>query len=116
LELLKLPKHPDGTSLWAWLKFINAINEEDLEMASNLNPVISKTKAKLLELSADQQTRMLAELREKELRDVRGMIAKGREEGIEEGRIELAKKLLQDGYPIERLEQLTGLKRTMFEN
>jgi hypothetical protein len=67
LDLNKLPSEPDGTLLWTWMKFIGARNQEDLDLALQLNPDIQQSHNKLIELSADKEIRKLALRREKQL-------------------------------------------------
>jgi predicted transposase/invertase (TIGR01784 family) len=123
LELPKLPQAGDGAELWDWMKFLNARNTEDLTMLTTKNPMIHKAVAKLQVLSEDEQTRLLAESREKLQRDnaarmqdaERKGLERGREEGREEGRTEerraFARKLLEDNHPIEEIMKYTGLSR-----
>jgi predicted transposase/invertase (TIGR01784 family) len=105
------------------MKFLNARNTEDLTMLTTKNPMIHKAVAKLQVLSEDEQTRLLAESREKLQRDnaarmkdaerkglERGL-EKGREEGRTEGLLAVARKFLEDNRPIEEIMKYTGLSR-----
>jgi predicted transposase/invertase (TIGR01784 family) len=137
LELPKLPQDEDGSTLWDWLKFLNARNEEDLTMLGEKNTHLKKAVAKLIALSADEEARMLAESREKMRRDNAARIyaaeqkgreegreeglekgreegwEKGREEGLEKGRetalLSVARNMLQAGRPAAEIIQVTGL-------
>jgi predicted transposase/invertase (TIGR01784 family) len=121
LELPKLPRDGDGTPLWDWLKFLDARNEEDLKMLTEKNPGVKKAVAKLMALSEDERTRMLAESREKLRRDIvasnEGAREEGRKEGREEGReegqreagIAIARNMLARNVPLNDVVALTGL-------
>ena len=115
LELSKLPKSKDGTLLYDWASFIAADTEERLTMASVNSPVIQKAVLKLRELSADEETRELYELREKARRDEIWIREGGRKEGRQEGRQEVAKKLLAKQRPIDEIMDLTDLTRDEIE-
>ncbi|MDR3056366.1 MAG: Rpn family recombination-promoting nuclease/putative transposase [Zoogloeaceae bacterium] len=113
LELPKLPKSEDGSVLWDWLKFLDARKEEDLVMLAEKNTEVKKAVGKLMELSADEQTRLLAESREKMQWDINSIKHGAREEGREEGRMEerlvFARKALAQNIPLETIVTLTGL-------
>ena len=115
LELSKLPKSKDGTLLYDWASFIAADTEERLTMASVNSPVIQKAVLKLRELSADEETRELYELREKARRDEIWIREGGRKEGRQEGRQEVAKKLLAKQRPIDEIMDVTDLTRDEIE-
>ena len=89
LELSKLPERVDGTQLYDWAKFINAETEEELNMIAERNPEVQKAVVKLVELSADEKARYIAEQREKARRDMQMwkdyMMEQGMQEGIEKG-------------------------------
>ena len=70
LELSKLPEQADGTALYDWAKFIDAESEEELKMVAERNPEVQKAAVKLMEFSADEKARDIADLREKEQRDI----------------------------------------------
>jgi predicted transposase/invertase (TIGR01784 family) len=133
IDTLELPKLPneDGTKLLDWLKFLKATTKEELAMLSEKNPQIKKIAGKLMALSDDERTRMLAESREKLRRDfvatredgIEEGLKKGREEGREEGRAEglekgreeerlaIARNLLGLGRPVEEIMIVTGLSK-----
>jgi flagellar biosynthesis/type III secretory pathway protein FliH len=85
--------------LWSWLKFFVAKDREELTMLSQTSVPMKKAVGKLMELSEDERTQMLEEMREKKRRDdadrwntalQRGLAegeAKGRAEGEAEGRV-----------------------------
>jgi predicted transposase/invertase (TIGR01784 family) len=123
LELPKLPKEADGTKLWSWLEFLKAQNKEELEMLAKTNPEVKKAVVRIIELSADEKTRMLHEAHEKAVRDQyareefvreetrKEALKEGREEGRKEMQIAVARNALQQNIPIENIMALTDLTR-----
>ena len=69
LELCKIPVEADDNRLCYWMKFINAEGENELEAVAERDPLLKKAVVKLMELSADEKTRLLYEAREKERMD-----------------------------------------------
>jgi predicted transposase/invertase (TIGR01784 family) len=124
LELPKLPRDGDGTPLWDWLKFLSAREKEELTMLAERNPQVKKAVVKLLALSEDERARMLADSREKLRRDISAQVhdaeKRGREEGMEEGREEeklaVARKLLDLDQPVDMIVQITGLSREVIQS
>jgi predicted transposase/invertase (TIGR01784 family) len=124
LELPKLPETADNY-LWHWLRFLQAQSKEDLDMVAQASPKLQKTVVKLLELSEDEEARMIYEAEVKAQRDERARMrgawekgmaegkAEGMAEGKAEGRIEskreMAQKLLEKKMPIEDVLEITGL-------
>jgi predicted transposase/invertase (TIGR01784 family) len=136
LELPKLPETADNY-LWHWLRFLRAQSKEDLDMVAQASPKLQKTVVKLLELSEDEEARLIYEAEVKAQRDERARmrgafekgvvqgkaeglaegkaegIAEGMAEGKAEGRIdskrEMAQKLLKKKMPIEDILEITGL-------
>jgi chromatin segregation and condensation protein Rec8/ScpA/Scc1 (kleisin family) len=98
------------------MKFLDVKTEEDLNMIAEKSPAIKKAAARLMELSADEQARMLYEAREKERRDYfsreRGAVTialKSRE-------IEMAKSLLNMDMSADKISLVTGLTHTEIES
>jgi predicted transposase/invertase (TIGR01784 family) len=70
LELCKIPAETDHNQrLHYWMSFIKAEGEIELEAVAKQDPLIQKAVARLMELSADEKTRLLYEAREKERMD-----------------------------------------------
>lgn len=121
LELPKLPKETDKTDLWNWLKFLQVKDEEDFDMIAKTNPNIKKAVGVLMDLSQDERTRLIAEEREKAMRDERarmeGAFKQGRaqgvelgiKKGVEKGIYMTAKNLLSNKLPIDIIIKCTGL-------
>ena len=86
-------------------------------MAAKTSPDIAQAVGVIMELSEDEQTRLLAEAREKYRRDevARRKYAfqtgkqEGRQEGRQEERQDMARRLLLEKDPIEKVAKVTGL-------
>jgi predicted transposase/invertase (TIGR01784 family) len=99
LNLVELPKirrsdsgssrssHPDGlpAALGSWIEFFDHWHEEGV-MAQIDEPAVREAMARLQRLSADDETRRAAFVRERALRDERAARREEREAGREEGR------------------------------
>lgn len=125
LEIPKLPKAPDHSKLWEWLRFLSAREEGEFKMLTKENPVLKKAWGRLKELSADETERLLANNRQKERRDREIMriagevegLAKGRQEGRQEGLTkgrqerdtEIAQQALRQGLAIDVIAAITGM-------
>jgi predicted transposase/invertase (TIGR01784 family) len=70
LELCKIQNATDDSRLRYWMEFIKAEGESELEAVANRDPLIKKAVVRLMELSADEKTRILYEAREKERMDI----------------------------------------------
>ena len=85
---------------------------------------IKKAEEELEYLSGDEETRRLAELREKAIRDELAAIAQARDEGKSEGIIEgesqntikIAKKMLEKQIDIDLIMEITGLTKEDVKN
>ena len=71
-------------------------------------------------LAGDEETKRLAYLREKAIRDEQAAIAgatrRGRIEGIQTNKIETAKKMLAKNVDIDFISEITGLTKEEIEN
>jgi predicted transposase/invertase (TIGR01784 family) len=111
LELCKINKNKDDSRLCYWMEFINAEEENELEAVAQRDPLLKKAVARLMELSADERTRMLYDLSEKERMD-----NETREDWArKEERFKIAKKLLIAGDSIDKIITVTGLSRKEIE-
>ena len=90
-------------------------------MLAEQDKYIDKAYRRLEEMSADEQKRWEYEMRQKAIRDHRHMLASGRREGekigeqrgLEQGEskkaVEIARKMLGDKMPIEKVAEYSGL-------
>ena len=117
IELPKFIKYKENKKkqVDSWLKFIE--NPEVVNMDENA--AIKKAQKELKKISSDEHERYLAELREKYIMDQKATedagYYKGIKEGIKEGMISVAKKLLQQKISIEVISKATGLTKEEIE-
>lgn len=116
LELKKLPKADDGTNLWDWLRFIKTNNEEEMEMLAHENPEIEKAYDALQDLSNDEVLRHEAQQHEMYLQNELAINEERYEQGMKEGKIEIAKNLLKINLSLEQISAATGLSISEIEN
>lgn len=116
LELKKLPKADDGTNLWDWLRFIKTNNEEEMEMIAHENPEIEKAYDALQDLSNDEVLRHEAQQHEMYLQNELAINEERYEQGMKEGKIEIAKNLLKINLSLEQISAATGLSISEIEN
>jgi predicted transposase/invertase (TIGR01784 family) len=125
LELPKLPKEWENSTLWQWLKFLRAEKKEEFDMLAQSNPNIKKAVGILMDLSADEQTRMLYEARQEALWQEearrRESLAEGEQKGRAEGHaeglvegeqkkaVEVAENLLRKNMPESDVAEAVGL-------
>jgi predicted transposase/invertase (TIGR01784 family) len=81
LELPKLPKDDDNTPVWTWAKFIDTVDEGELNMLAQRNATLNKAVAIRMELSRDERLRLIAEAKEKARRDEADLMWGARQEG-----------------------------------
>ena len=132
LELPKVPAEADGSELWTWLEFIKAESEEELKMLVKKEPKMKAAAERLLAINRDPATRALYEAREKEQRDSRARVRlamqrgiaeglekgmeKGMEKGIAEGRLAIARNMIEDRETVDKIMKYTGLSLEEIEN
>ena len=125
-ELKKVGKKPNpDSSRELWLQFINADNEEALDMLSQTNvPIMKKAVNVIYDMSEDTKIREIARLREKAMHDeasalkhakAEGM-AKGIAKGMAKGRAEGMAKGLTKGVEKEREATIRMLKANGFSD
>ena len=110
-----------SNKLEQWLTFIKNENVEEIRMIDN--KLVQKAEDEFEYLTGDAETRRLAELREKAIRDeaagLKSARRKGLEEGIEKGiekqKIETAKKMLAEKIDIELIMKITELTKEEIE-
>ena len=97
-----------------WLTFIQNENLEEIKMINN--KYVKKAEKELEYLTGDEETRRLAYLREKAIRDEMAAMAKARKEGKEDAKKEYAKKMLTKNLDINLIMEITGLTKEEIEN
>jgi len=111
LELCKIKNEITEDRLQYWMEFIKAEGEIELEAVAQRDPLIKKAAMRLMELSADEKTRLLYEAREKERMDIESREEWARTEVV----ISVAKNMITEGEPTERIEKYTGLTHEEIE-
>lgn len=114
IELKKLKEKKALTSaektLLNWCKFLNSPEKlEETIMTENEN--IKKAKEKLDEINNNDQEYWAAVARQKELIRQANIRRDAIEEGIEKGKIEIAKNMLKKNMPLSDIVELTGLTK-----
>ena len=100
------------------------MDKELLEMAEEKNQLLRKVRAEFVELSGDEETRRLEELKDKWVRDYKSGVSYARQEGLEQGleqgeknkSIEIAKEMLNNDIDTEMIIKCTKLAREEIEN
>ena len=104
-----------------WLRFFAATTEEEFEMTAQTSPAIAEAWGVIKYLSADEETRRLAEYEEMARRDEadrqQGAYSKGLQEGELKGELKgrqeginsVAKNLMRQKMPYEAISDATGL-------
>ena len=80
-------------------------------MIAEKNPQVKKAVVRLMELSNDERTRMLNDSRIRMLWHIQGREQVAREEGEINMRIAIAKTMLADREPIDKILRYTSLTR-----
>ena len=116
LELNKVPQEGDNQPVYDWCKAFIFSREEDVEALEQLKseaPKLEKALGKLKVLSRDTQAQEAYDNRERAIKQFESnLIAErilGKAEGIAEGIMKTAKKLLEIGLSVEQVVEGTGL-------
>ena len=111
IELSKFRKqNPDMTNpLNQWLCFLDMERGDLLEMASKENKNVKKAMENYEVLTGDAEVKRLAEIRLMSKLEEKSALSTAREEGIRKGIKEVAKNLLKEKVPIEKIAKSTGL-------
>lgn len=105
----KILKKEPKNELAQWVMFINDPNEREVSEIMEDNKEIEEAMNELEKISKDKELRRVAELREKAIRDEKNGLRHAREEGIEQGIEQVAKKMLELNMPIQDIINTTGL-------
>ncbi|MBB6019762.1 putative transposase/invertase (TIGR01784 family) [Paenibacillus sp. JGP012] len=127
MELTKLEQHAvplEQGGLVNWLLFLKGIDTSNWEVLAMNEPMLKKAMDTLEFLSHDAATRMAYDARMKALSDEKSMIegaraegaAKGRLEGLREGKQEMARELLALGVDMSAIAKASGLSEEEIRN
>ena len=118
IELNKFKDYKEKSnhnSLNSWIEFI-----ESPEVVDMSNKEIQKAKKVLEEISQDEHEQYLAELREKYIMDQKAIedagYDKGLKAGINQEKIQIAKKMLSKKIDLNTISELTGLSIQELKN
>jgi predicted transposase/invertase (TIGR01784 family) len=125
LELSKIPKTPDKSKIWYWLKFLASRSEEEMAMCAKSVKEIKGAIESVKYMSHDESMRIHWLGEEKVRRDhdvaIYNALIEGRSEGLAEGKaeglaegekrkaIETARNFLRMGLTAEQIALGTGL-------
>ena len=121
-ELKKLPKEvAEDNALLLWLSLFNAETEEDLEKIRAMEvPEMEQAINEYYTITASPEFRELERLREKARHDEAQALyyaeQKGRQKGISERNMEIARNALQKKMSIDDIVDITGLTYEEVEN
>ena len=122
IHYIQLPKFKEkckriSSELEEWLTFIQNDNVEEIRMIEN--KYVQKAEDEFEYLTGDEAEKRLAELREKAIRDeaaaLKGATQKGIEQGKEQEKLEVAKKMLAKGIDINTIIEVTELTKEEIE-
>lgn len=132
IHIIEIPKirevkeRQSNNALIDWITFLDNPNQKEVSEIMKTNKEIQEAMEKLEEISSDEELMRLVELRRKAILDENqakyAARVVGREEGREEEKIEVAKKLLKMNIELEKIIEITELtkeeveKLTMEEN
>ena len=115
---IELPKfrrlHPDmNEEVNQWLVFMDDHDKETIKMVEKNNKIFERARKEMNYLTGDAAVQRLAELREKWEMDrvsaINYATRNGEQKGAKKKQIEIAKKMLKKGMPIDEVMELTNL-------
>ena len=115
LVILEIPKarriikKEKDNKIAQWLMFLDNPNSKEVTRIMGENKEIKEAVEELDEMSQDEELKRLAFLKEKYIRDEKSAQRYFREEGREENKRQIAKKMLDKNMPIELIAELTNL-------
>ena len=110
-ELSKIDDNVDeGNLMKLWLQLIKAETEEEISMLENTNvKEINDAIVILRNLSADEKTRYMADMREKTLHDAANELNTAVRKGRAEERAEMLEKMRKSGMSEEQIQKILEL-------
>ena len=119
-HFFELPKLPDNVSqenmLLLWLSLFKADTEEELEKIKGMEvPVMSQAINAYYTITASSEFREKERLRAKARHDEAQAFYNARREATIERNIEIARNMIADGEPIEKIVRYTGLTKESIE-
>lgn len=113
LRIIELPKvkEEEQEELIDWLLFLENPQSERIRTKMEENEELKEAVEKLEGISQDEYMQRIADLREKAILDYNSGMGNALRKGIEQGKKETAKKMLEEKIPIETIIKVTGLSK-----
>lgn len=113
LRIIELPKvkEEEQEELIDWLLFLENPQSERVKTKMEENEELKEAVEKLEGMSKDDYMQRIADLREKAILDYNSGIDTALRRGEKKGKLETAKKLLEEKIPIEVIIKVTGLSK-----
>lgn len=106
-----------NNSLHRWLTFFDQnISDDTLKELMDMDAAIYKANEKMTFLANDKEVLRLYNMREIAQIDYNSGMKKAKDEGKTERNIEIARNMVADGEPIEKIMRYTGLTKESVEN
>ena len=99
-----------------WLVFMDDHDKEAIKMVEKNNKIFERARKEMNYLTGDAAVQRLAELREKWEMDRVSAINYATRKGAKEKQIEIAKEMLREGEPIEKIMKFTHLSEEEIKN
>ena len=115
IHTLEIPKRLQNFDdpLQLWLHFFAARTEEEFMSLAKIDPIMDEGVTVIRELSADEEARWIADIKEKQRRDLDAFYQtgrlQGRNEGAENRSRDIAKRMLDGGVPLAQIATYTDL-------
>ena len=117
-ELKKLPEEIDGKdALLLWLSLFKAETEEDLDRIKGMGvPTMNQAISAYYSVTASPEFHEIERMREKARHDEAQALSHAKQEGLQEGKLEIARNLIATGMPLRQISAVTGLTQREVEN
>jgi predicted transposase/invertase (TIGR01784 family) len=109
IELPKVPGQDDGSPVWPWLRYFKCRKAEEFQMLLKKHPEVGGAVVELRKMSWSERRRDRALAKEMWRHDVATWKHYARQEGLAEGKAEVARKLKALGRPAAEIAAATGL-------
>ena len=115
-KIYKLKGNENEDKLLEWIYFLDNPNSEVVDKIMEKNNGVKEAKEKLEDMSNDVIMQRLAEWQESAEHDEASVKAMARRKGIQEERLEIAKKMKKEGLELELIMKITQLSKEEIEN
>ena len=109
-------QNPDMTKrINQWISFVDMERSDLLEMACKENDKVKRAVENYEVLTGDEEVKRLAEIRLMSKLEEKSALDCAKEEGLEQGKREIAQKLKKQKMPIKQISEITGLSEEEIE-